>query len=123
MAVKAMTMNNLDVAILELHGSFNNMKDIDAIKSVANDLFEQGNRKIIIDLANTTFLNSLGIGSLVGIYTMYTKGHGKIKLCQIGKSIKNIFIITKLISIFEVEETREEALKKFKTNNQIINLN
>jgi anti-sigma B factor antagonist len=113
MAVKAMTMNNLNIAILELHGAFIDNKEINALKTKATDLFEQGNRKLIIDLANVTYMTSLGIGSLVSIYTIYTKGNGKIKLCQMGKSIQNIFVITRLISIFDVEETKEEAIRNF----------
>jgi len=111
-----MTMNNLDVAIIELRGAFVSNKDTDELKHKAADLFEQGNRKLVIDLANATYINSLGIGALVNIYTMYTKGQGKIKLCQMGKGIQNIFVITKLISVFDVEETRDEALKEFKNN-------
>jgi anti-sigma B factor antagonist len=113
MAVKAMTLNNLDVAILELKGSFLGGNETAELRASAMDLFEQGNRKLIIDLANVNYMNSLGIGSLVSVYTMYAKGQGKIKLCAMGKGIQNIFVITKLISIFEVEETREEAIQKF----------
>ena len=113
MAVKAMTMNNLNIAILELHGAFTGNKETNALRSKATDLFEQGNRKLIIDLGSVNYINSLGIGSLVSIYTMYAKDNGKIKICQMGKSIQNVFVITRLISIFDVEETKEEAIKNF----------
>ncbi len=113
MAVKAMTMNNLNIAILELHGAFTGDKETIALRSKATDLFEQGNRKLIIDLGSVNYINSLGIGSLVSIYTMYAKDNGKIKICQMGKSIQNVFVITRLISIFDVEETKEEAIKNF----------
>lgn len=113
MAVKAMTLNNLDVAILELKGSFVGGNETSELKTAATNLFEQGNRKLIIDLGGVNYLNSMGIGSLVSVLTMYAKGQGKIKLCAMGKSIQNTFVITKLISVFEVEETREDAVKKF----------
>jgi len=113
MAVKAMTLNNLDIAILEPKGSFIGGNETVELKAAATDLFEQGNRKLIIDLGGVTYLNSMGIGSMVSVLTMYAKGHGKIKLCQMGKSIQNTFVITKLISVFDVEETKEEAIKKF----------
>jgi anti-sigma B factor antagonist len=113
MAVKAMTMNNLNIAVLELHGEFTSNKEINALKSKATDLFEQGNRKLIIDLGSVNYINSLGIGSLVSIYTMYAKDDGKIKICQMGNSIQNVFVITRLITIFDVEETKEEAIKNF----------
>lgn len=114
MAIKAITMNNFEIAILELHGTFVDKKETDALKEKATDLFEQGNRKLIIDLADARYVNSLGIGSLISVHTMYTRGNGQIKLCHVGKSIQNIFVLTKLISVLDVEETREEAINNFK---------
>lgn len=113
MAVKAMTLNNLDVAILELKGSFLGGNETTELKAAATDLFEQGNRKLVIDLGGVNYLNSMGIGSLVSILTMYAKGQGRIRLCRMGKSIQNTFVITKLISVFDVEERREDAIKNF----------
>ena len=113
MAVKAMTMDNLDIAVLELKGSFLGGNETTELKEAATDLFEQGNRKLILDLGGVNYLNSMGIGSLVGIYTMYAKGKGRIRLCRMGKGIQNTFVITKLISIFDVDDTKEEAIKKF----------
>ncbi len=118
MAVKAMTLNNLDVAILELRGSFIGGEETDELKVEAVDLFEQGNRKLIIDLANLTYCNSLGIGCLVSIHAMYSKGDGKIKLCAMGKGIKNVFVITKLMSVFDVEENRTDAITNFQINSK-----
>jgi len=113
-----MTLDNLDIAILELRGSFTGGEETDELKAAAADLYEQGNRKLIIDLANVTYCNSLGIGTLVSIYTMYSRSNGRIKLCAMGRGIQNVFVITKLISIFDVEENREDAIKNFKPKNQ-----
>jgi len=113
-AVRAMTINNLDIAILELRGSFTGGDETDELKFAASDLFEQGNRKLIIDLANATYFYSLGIGALINIHARYTRGGGLIKLCNMGKGVENVFVITKLLSIFDVEETREEAIQNFK---------
>lgn len=113
MAVKAMSMDNLEIAILELRGAFIGGEETVALKKTATDFFEQGNRKLIIDLKGVTYLNSMGIGSLVSIYSMYSKDGGRVKLCGMGKGIQNMFVITKLVTIFEVEETREEAIRKF----------
>lgn len=112
MAVRAMTINNLDVAILDARGSFTGGDETDELKSAAIDLFEQGNRKLVIDLANANYFNSLGIGALINIHARYTKDQGLIKLCNMGKGVQNVFVITKLMSIFDVEETREEAIQK-----------
>jgi anti-sigma B factor antagonist len=111
--VKAMTLDNLDVAVLELRGSFLGGDETNELRAAVKDLFEQGNRKLILDLGGVNYLNSMGIGALVGIYTMYAKDEGRIKLCGMGKGIQNTFVITKLVTIFDIEETREEAIRKF----------
>jgi anti-sigma B factor antagonist len=114
-AVKAMTLDNLDVAVLELKGSFLGGDETNELRAAAKDLFEQGNRKLILDLGGVNYLNSMGIGALVGIYTMYAKDKGRIRLCKMGKGIQNTFVITKLVTIFDIEETREEAVRKFQS--------
>lgn len=108
--MKVTTLNELDIAILEPRGSIIGGEETDELKIQARDLLEQGNRKLIIDLGGVTYINSTGIGAFVNIYTTYTKANGKIKLCNMGKSVKNVFVITKLTSIFEVVESREEAI-------------
>ena len=41
------------------------------------------------------------------------KTNEEIKLCNIAKSIQNVFVITQLVKIFDIEETKNEALKNF----------
>lgn len=113
MATKLSTINNLDIAVLEPRGSLIGGEETDDLKVKSRDLLEQGNRKLIIDLGNVTYLNSTGIGSLVAIHTMYVNAKGAVKLCNMGKNIQNVFVITRLTSVFDVEETRENAIKSF----------
>lgn len=111
MATKVTTLNNLEIAVLEPRGSIIGGGETDEFKTKARDLFEQGNRKLVIDLGGVTYINSTGIGALVGVYTMYSKDKGQIKLCGMNSSVQNIFVITKLSSVFEVVDTRDEAVK------------
>lgn len=113
MATKLSTINNLEIAVLEPRGSLIGGEETDELKSKAHDLLEQGNRKLVLDLGSVTYINSTGIGALVGIHTMYTKSQGKIKLCNMAKGVQNVFVITRLSSVFDVEETRDIAVKNF----------
>ena len=115
MATKLSTLNNLDIAILEPRGSLIGGEETDELKTKAKDLIEQGNKKLVLDLGGVTYINSSGIGALVSIHSMYQKASGKIKLCNMGKGVQNVFVITKLTSVFDVEEARDEAVKKFQT--------
>jgi len=113
MAVKVTTMNNLEIAVIEPRGSLIGGEETDELKAKARDLLEQGNRKLVLDLGGVSYINSSGIGAWVGIHTMYTKAGGKIKLCEMGKGVQNVFVITRLASVFDLEETRDAAVKKF----------
>ncbi len=114
MATKLTTLNNLEIAVLEPRGSLIGGEETDELKSKARDLIEQGNKKLVLDLGGVTYINSSGIGALVSVHTMYQKAQGKIKLCNVAKGVQNVFVITKLTSVFEVEEDREQAVKTFK---------
>lgn len=111
--MKMSTLNNLDIAILEPHGSLIGGEETDELRKKSKDLIEQGNRKMIIDLQHVTYINSTGIGSLVSIHSMYANSNGKVKLCGIGKNVENVFVITRLMSVFDVDETRAAAIKTF----------
>ena len=67
----------------------------------------------MIDLAGVTYINSSGLGALVSIHTNYGRVDGRICLCGMGKSVKNVFVLTRLTSIFDVEETLDSAIAIF----------
>lgn len=113
MATKVSTLNNLEIAVLEPRGSLIGGEETDELKAKAKDLIEQGNKKMVLDLGNVTYINSSGIGALVGIHTMYSKAEGKIKLCRMGKGVQNVFVITRLASVFDIEESRDDAVNSF----------
>jgi len=71
-------------------------------------------QKLVIDLSDVTYLNSTAIGVLVSAHTSYSRKGWQIKLCGINKNINNIFVITKLTLVFDVHDSRQDAIKSFK---------
>lgn len=114
MSTKLTTLDNLNIAVLEPRGSLIGGEETDELKAKAKDLLEQGNRKMVLDLGGVTYINSSGIGALVNIHTLYQKAEGKVKLCNVAKGVENVFVITKLTSVFDVEEDRNTAIASFK---------
>ncbi|MGD1044460.1 MAG: STAS domain-containing protein [Bacteroidota bacterium] len=114
MTTKLTTLDNLDIAVLEPRGSLIGGEETDELKAKAKDLVEQGNKKLVLDLGSITYMNSSGIGALVGIHSMYQKVSGKISLCNVAKGVQNVFVITKLTSVFNVEEDRKQAINSLK---------
>lgn len=113
MAVKTTTLQSGTIGVIEVKGSLVGGEETDELNSAVADFVEQGNRKLIIDLGKVDYLNSTAIGVLVKAHTTYKKHQGSVKLCGINKNINNIFVITKLTMVFDVAETREDAVKAF----------
>lgn len=113
MKLKVTTLNDGKVAIVEPKGSLVGGDETDELRETVNDLLKKENKKLIIDLGKVTYMNSTAIGVLVSAHTSYTNRGGKVVLCNVNKSINNIFIVTKLSMIFQIEGDRMEAVASF----------
>ena len=112
MSVKTSTLEG-GVALLEASGSLVGGEETDKVRAAVAGFVDREYQKLVIDLSGVTFLNSTAIGVLVAAQTSYTKKGWKIKLCGVNKNINNIFVITKLTLVFDVHDTREEAIRSF----------
>jgi len=74
---------------------------------------EQGHRKIILNMAKVTTLDSSGLGELVGCYTSIKHRQGELRLCGLNSRIFSLMHMTSLHSVFEVKDTEAEALAGF----------
>lgn len=110
MSIKSSTTGDGNVVILEPKGSLIGGNETDELKNAINSLLEKGNRKLIVDLADVSYLNSSAIGILTIAHTSYQKQMGKLILCNLNKNISNIFLVTKLSTIFLSEDKREDAI-------------
>jgi anti-sigma B factor antagonist len=113
MSLKVSLFDEHQLAILEPKSALTGGKETDDLRTAARDLLDKGIRKLIIDLGEVEYINSPGIGALVSIHTTYTSAQGRMKLCNLGKRVKNVFVITKLITVIDSEDTREAALASF----------
>lgn len=102
-----------DITVLAPKGMLLGGKETDELQSKIKELSEAGNKKLLIDLGQTTFMNSVSLGVLIAGHTNYAKRQAKLKLCQVDKKIQNIFVVTKLSLVFDSYDSCEEALKSF----------
>ena len=80
------------------------------IEQAVEEIIAQGTPYIVIDLGRVSYVNSTGLGSLVAAHTKCRNRQGWLRLAQIGKRIKNLFLITKLAFVFETFDSVDEAL-------------
>ena len=98
-----------EIAIVAPKGSLVGGEETDELRSAVSQLLEKGNTKLVVDLGGVDYMNSTAIGALVSAHTSYANRSGKVILCNVNKKITNIFIVTKLSMIFQIEETAADA--------------
>lgn len=76
-------------------------------------ILEQGGVRIILNLSKVSYLDSSGVGELVGCYTSIKNKGGEMRICGMNTRIFNLITMTSLHSVFDVKETEEEALAGF----------
>lgn len=102
-------------AIVHLRGQFIGGQETDELRETLNNLADNGKNKVIINLANVTYLNSTALGVLISAHTHFVKRNGRVILCNVSKSIENIFVITKLALVFPMAESIEDAIKQLES--------
>jgi anti-sigma B factor antagonist len=113
MSIKTKTEMNGKIAIIEIKGSLVGDGDTDKFRGAVADFIEQGNKCLVVNLGKVNYMNSSGIGAIISAYTSYKKVTGEVKLAGISDNVQNLLAVTKLIDIFDVHETVDEAIDSF----------
>jgi anti-sigma B factor antagonist len=101
------------IVVLTPKGSFFGDSETDELQKAIMDEAAAGNMRLLLNMTECNSLNSIAIGVLMRGYTNYKGRGGEIKLCGLGKRLKDLFTMTKLIMVFDHHETEEEAIAAF----------
>lgn len=112
MSLEVRTMG--DVTILTPKGMLLGGKETDELQAKIKELGEAANKKLLVNLGQTSFMNSVSLGVLIAGHSSYAKREAQMKLCAVDKKIQNIFVVTKLSLVFDVYDTETQALASFK---------
>lgn len=116
-------MNNLNiterrrdsVVVLDLKGNIRLGESNVELHKTLRQLMEKGEKKILLNLAQVSHIDSSGLGELVAGYTTLQKNKGELKLLHLTTRVRELMIITKLLTVFEVYESETEAVNSFQT--------
>ncbi len=112
MALKQSTLEN-GIGLIEPKGNLTGGDETVELRQAVAGFLDRDYQKLVIDLSRVTYLNSTAIGVLVSAHTSYARKGWQIKISGVNKNINNIFVITKLTLVFDVYDSREEAIKSF----------
>ena len=83
------------------------------LKDKLRSLMQQGHRKLLLNLADVSYVDSAGLGAIVQSYTTVTKQGGGLKLVNMTKRIHDLLAITKLLTVFDTFDNESEAVTSF----------
>jgi anti-sigma B factor antagonist len=84
-----------------------------ALRDLMRDLVGKGQKKILLNLGDVSYIDSSGIGELVSGFTTVTNSGGALKLLNLNKRVKDLLQITKLYTVFDVHEDEAGAIRSF----------
>jgi anti-sigma B factor antagonist len=103
-----------DVVIVEVSGKITLGDGGDmALKDKMGSLIQQGQKKVLLNLGDVSYVDSAGLGEIVQSYATVTKNGGALKLLNVTKRIKDLLSITKLLTVFDTFDSEAEALASF----------
>lgn len=113
MSVKLTTRQVGDVTVVDAEGRITLGEGASAFRDLIKDLVGKGNKKVLVNLGEVSYIDSSGIGELVSGYTTTSNSGGNMKLLNLNKRVKDLLQITKLYTVFEVHEDEAAGVRSF----------
>ncbi len=113
MSVKISTRQVGDVTVIDASGRITLGEGASNFRDTIRDLAAKGNKKLLLNLGEVSYIDSSGIGEMVSSFTTVTNGGGTLKLLGLNKRVKDLLQITKLYTVFEVFDDEPAALRSF----------
>jgi anti-sigma B factor antagonist len=102
------------VAIVKITGDITLNKGGDVLlKDKVQSLLQQGQKNIVLDMSGVSYVDSAGLGELVQAYATTKNRGGALKLLNVTKRLKDLLVVTKLLTVFDSYEDEASALASF----------
>jgi anti-sigma B factor antagonist len=111
--MKASTRQVAGITIVDLSGRITLGEGSVVLRDTIRDVVSQGNKKILLNLGDVTYIDSSGIGELVSAFTSVRNQGGELKLLNLTKKVHDLLQITKLYTVFDVRDDEASAVGAF----------
>ena len=114
MSFKATSREVGEVTIIDMDGRITLGEGSVVLRDTVRDLVAKGEKKILLNLGDVTYIDSSGIGELVSAFTSVRNQQGQLKLLKLTKKVHDLLQITKLYTVFDIYDDEAAALGTFK---------
>jgi anti-sigma B factor antagonist len=111
--IKISTREVEDVSVVDICGRITLGEETSALRKTIRDLISKGKKKIVLNLADVSYIDSSGVGELVSGYTAVRHEGGELKLLNLTKKVHDLLQVTKLYTIFDIKDNEFMAIKSF----------
>jgi anti-sigma B factor antagonist len=113
MSIKLSSRQVGDVTVVDAAGRITLGEGSSALRDMLRDMVAKGQKKILLNLSEVSYIDSSGIGELVSGFTTVTNQGGSLKLLGLTKRVKDLLQITKLYTVFDVHDDEADAIRSF----------
>jgi anti-sigma B factor antagonist len=113
MALQIVEKEISGVTVVELSGRVTLGDESNQLRTKIKAILAEGKKRLVMDLGNVSYIDSAGLGTLVAGYTSSQNQGAGMKLANLTKRFREQLNITKLVTVFEVYSSVEEAIKSF----------
>jgi anti-sigma B factor antagonist len=107
------TSERYSSVVIEFKGNVMGGPDAVSLNEKLHELIDAEKTNIVVDLGKVKFMNSSGLGMLIGALTTMRKAGGDLRLAKATDKIESLLIVTKLITVFKHYKSVEEAAESF----------
>jgi stage II sporulation protein AA (anti-sigma F factor antagonist) len=101
-----------DLCTLRLHGRFATGQDSAYLRGRTEDIKKSGASKVLADFSQVDYIDSTGMGFLIGIYTSVIKlPGGQFVLCNLNRRVREVLELTRLANVMAIYANEEAALR------------
>ncbi len=108
-----------EVAIIDLNGDLTLDEGDELLRDTVSRLLQQGQKKIVMNLADVRYIDSAGLGAVVRSHTTALKQGGALKLLRPTKRARDLLTFIGIWKVFEVFEREEDAVRSFAPSNRL----
>jgi anti-sigma B factor antagonist len=113
MAVNITTGEVNGVCIVALDGRIVLGEESNSIRERVKSLIAGGKKKIVLNMANVTYIDSAGLGMLVAAHVSAKNQGAPLHLSNLGNKFHDVLQLTRLLTVFSVYDTEAEAISSF----------